>query len=209
VRASYVRPLVCALVVGAIAACSSNQGYGSGASAAGTVNLAAYPMPALGAREVQLLHGMSDADILGHFITVDSMEVATADSALRIVKTEEVLQYARLMHNVHEANLKRDRELAQQTGIAPVEMFGGLRASHVAASLDSIRQASDLKLDYHYITSQIELHQHVLTELQELRGVAKNPAIAQQIDALMPMVRDHLERAHAIAVERGFEKKRG
>jgi len=80
VRASYVRPLVCALVVGAIAACSSNRGYGSGASAAGTVNLAAYPMPALGAREVQLLHGMSDADILGHFITVDSMEVATADS---------------------------------------------------------------------------------------------------------------------------------
>lgn len=206
---SYVRPIVCAFAIGALAACSSNQGYGSGASAAGTVNLAAYPVPALSASEVRLLHGMSDADILGHFITVDSMEVATSDSMLQVGKTNEVLQYARLMRNVHEENLLRDRELARRTGITPVEMFGGLRASHVAASLDSIRQASDLKLDYHYVMSQVELHEHVLAELQELRGVAKNPGVVERIDALIPVVRDHLERAHALAVERGYEKKRG
>jgi len=197
-----------ALAVSVVAACSSNQGYGSAASAAGNVNLAAYPIPTLSASEVQLLRGMSDADILGHFITVDSMEAATADSALRIVKTDDVLQYARLMQSAHRENLKRDNELAQQTGITPVRMFGGLRASHVAASVDSIRQASDLKLDYHYVMSQVELHQHVLAELQELRGVAKNPAIVQQIDMVVPMVRDHLARAHALAVERGYEKKR-
>lgn len=205
---SHVRVTTFALAICAIAACSSNQGYGSAASAAGTVNLAAYPIPALDASEAQLLRGMSDADILGHFITVDSMEVATADSALRIVKTDDVLEFARLMRAAHSENLKRDRDLAQQTGITPIMMFGGLRASHVAASLDSIRQASDLKLDYHYVTSQVELHQHVLAELQELRGVAKNPAIVQQIDALIPMVRDHLARAHALAVARGYEKKR-
>jgi len=207
VIAAYVRPIVCALVVGAITACSSNQGYGSGASSAGTVDLAAYPVPALGASEAQLLRGMSDADMLGHFITVDSMEVATADSALRVLKTQDVLEFARLMKATHSENLIRDKQLAEQTGITPIKMFGGLRASHVAAALDSIRQASDLKLDHHYVMAQIELHQHVLSELQELRGVAKNPAVVQQIDAVIPMVRDHLARAHAIAVAHDFEKK--
>lgn len=206
---SSIRPVACALVVSAFAACSSNQGYGSAASAAGTVDLAAYPIPALDASEAQLLHSMSDGDILGHFITVDSMEVATADSALRVVKTQDVLEFARLMKATHSENLMRDKQLAEQTGITPIRMFGGLRASQVAAALDSIRQASDLKLDYHYVMGQVELHQHVLAELQELRGVAKNQAVVQSIDASIPMVRDHLARAHAIAVAHDFEKKRG
>ena len=172
------------------------------------MDLAAYPIPTLDASEVQLLRGMSDADILGHFITVDSMEVATADSALRIVKTDAVLQFARLMHSTHAQNLRLDRELAQQTGITPVMMFGGLRASHVAASLDSVREASDVKLDYHYVMSQVELHQHVLSELQELRGVAKNPTVVRELDAVISMIGDHLARAHALAVGRGYERKR-
>jgi len=195
--------------MGALAACSSNQGYGAAASAAGTVNLSAYPVPALNSSELQLLSGMSDADILGHFITVDSMEVATADSALRVLKTQDVLEFARLMKATHSENLMRDKQLAEQIGITPIRMFGGLRASHVAAALDSIRQASDLKLDYHYVMGQVELHQHVLAELQELRGVAKNPAVVEQIDAAIPMLRDHLARAHALAVAHDFEKKRG
>jgi predicted outer membrane protein len=207
VRVSHL--IACALGASAFAACSSNQGYGSAASAAGTVDLAAYPIPALGASEAQLLRSMSDADILGHFITVDSMEVATADSALRVIKTQDVLEFARLMKATHSENLMRDKQLAEQLGITPIKMFGGLRASHVAAALDSIRQASDLKLDYHYIMAQIELHQHVLAELEELRGVAKNPAVVQAIDGTIPMVRDHLARAHAIAVAHDFEKKRG
>jgi len=207
--ATHIRPILGALAMSAFVACSSNQGYVSAASAAGTVNLAASAIPTLDASEVQLLRGMSDADVLGHVITVDSIEVATADSALATVKTDAVLQYARLMHRAHSQSLRRDRELAEQAGITPVTMFGGLRASHIAASLDSIRQASDLTLDYHYVMSQVELHEHVLSELQQFRGVAKNPAVVREIDEVITMISDHLVRAHALAVERGYEKKRG
>ena len=68
-----------------------------------------------------------------------------------------------------------------------------LRTRDPAATLSTAKQISRI----------------VLGELQELRGVAKNPAVIQQIDALMPMIRDHLARTHALAVERGYEKKRG
>jgi predicted outer membrane protein len=208
VRISIARPLVALFAISALAATASAQQKGSSSTASGTVDLSAYPIPPLDASEQQLLRGMSDADILGHFITVDSMEVATADSAIRILKTDDVLAYARLMHAAHTEHWKHDRDVASQAGITPITIFGGLKASHVAASLDSVHAASDVTLDRHYVMSQVELHQHVLAELEELQKVAKNPAVRDEISATIPVVRDHLARAHALAVEKGFEKKR-
>jgi predicted outer membrane protein len=207
VPVSIARPLVALFAISALAAGASAQ-KGSSSTASGTVDLSAYPIPALDASEQQLLRGMSDADILGHFITVDSMEVATADSAMRILKTDDVLSYARLMHAAHTEHWKHDRDVAQQTGIKPITIFGGLKASHVAASLDSVHFASDITLDRHYVMSQVQLHQHVLAELEALQSVAKNPAVRDEITNTIPIVRDHLARAHALAVEKGFEKKR-
>jgi predicted outer membrane protein len=167
VRISITRSLVSFFAISALAAGASAQQKGSSSTASGTVDLAAYPIPPLDASEQQLLRRMSDADILGDFITVDSMEVATADSAMRILKTDDVLAYARLMH-----------------------------------------AASDVTLDRHYVMSQVQLHQHVLAELEALQSVAKNPAVRDEIAATIPVVRDHLARAHAHAVEKGFGKKR-
>jgi predicted outer membrane protein len=151
---------------------------------------------------------MSDADILGHFITVDSMQVATADTLVRLSKTDDVVTYAKLVRASHAQHLRVDSTLARQAGVIPTMLFGGLRASHVAAELDSTRLASDLTVDRHYIMSQIELNEHVLAELQVLEGVAQNPALREEIRSMMPVLRDHLARAHAIAIEKGFEKKR-
>ena len=207
-RISIARPLIAVFATVAFAAAASAQQKGSSSTASGTVDLSAYQIPPLDASEQQLLRGMSDADILGHFITVDSMEVATADSAMRILKTDDVLAYARLMHAAHTDHWKRVRDIAKQSAITPVTIFGGLKASHVAASLDSVHFASDVTLDRHYVMSQVQLHQHVLAELEALQSVAKNPAVRDEIAATIPVVRDHLSRAHALAVEKGFEKKR-
>ena len=204
---STARPIACILAISAFVACASNQQYES-SSAAGTVDLSAYPNPPLDTAELQLLRGMSDADILGHFITVDSMEVATADTALRLSKNDDVITYARLMKATHSANLRQDKAIAEQAGITPIRAFGGIRASHVAASLDSLTAVSDMRLDRYYIMSQVELHQHVLAELETLQGAAKNDAVREHVATMIPVVRDHLARAHAIAVARGYEKKR-
>lgn len=172
------------------------------------MNLAAYPIPALSSSEATLLRGMSDADILGHFITIDSMQVATADTLMRLSKTDDVVTYAKLVRAAHSQHLRVDSTMAHQANIIPTMLFGGLRASHVAAELDSTRLASDVTVDRHYIMSQIELNEHVLAELQILQNVAHDPALRSDIESLMPTLRDHLARAHAIAIEKGFEKKR-
>ncbi|HEX4682510.1 MAG TPA: DUF4142 domain-containing protein [Gemmatimonadaceae bacterium] len=196
-----------AAAASALGACASSSQY-SVNSAGGTVDLAAYSPPPLSTSEIQVLRGMSDEDILGHMVLVDSMEMATADTAMRLIRSDALLSYARLMRANHSTDRAAVLDISQRTGIPIVQQFGGLRASHVAASLDSLRQASDLTIDRHYIMSQVQLHAHVLRELETLQDVARNDAVRQHIAEMIPVVRDHLARAHAIAVERGFEKKR-
>lgn len=199
---------VCAVMAAAaIGACASSSQYASN-SAPGTVDLAAYPIPPLPANEVGRLRGMSDEDILGHMALVDSIEMATSDSAIRLLKGDQLLSYARMMRASHSTDLLQVRDIAQRTGIPAVEQQGGLRKSHIVAQLDSLPQASDLTMEHHYVMSQIALHQHVLRELEVLQDVAQNDAVRHHVDALTPVVRDHLARAHALAVERGYEKKR-
>src|SRR5689334_10350053 len=167
-RSSLTRLLAVAGAV-ASAACASSRQYGS-SSAAGTIDVASSAGARLDAREAQLLSSMSDADILGHLITVDSMEIVAADSALRLSRSDDVLDLAKRMRAEHTANLKQDKDLAAQQNITPIRMFGGIRAAHVAASLDSVGIASDLTIDRHYVLSQIELNQHVLAELELLQN---------------------------------------
>jgi hypothetical protein len=56
--------------------------------------------------------------------------------------------------------------------------------------------------------SQVELNEHVLAELELLQNNAQNPAVHEYVTTIMPAMRDALSRARAIAVKRGFERKR-
>src|SRR5581483_8419816 len=119
--------LASAVALVAVAACASSHQYASNA-AAGAVDLAAYPAPELPASELQLLRGMSDQDILGHLVLVDSLEIAAADSTIRISMNQDVLTYARMMRAAHSTDLDAVRRLGKERGITPVQQFGGLRA---------------------------------------------------------------------------------
>jgi hypothetical protein len=74
--------------------------------------------------------------------------------------------------------------------------------------LDSVGIASDLTIDRHYVMSQVELNEHVLAELELLQNNAQNSAVHEYVTTIMPAMRDALSRARAIAVKRGFERKR-
>jgi predicted outer membrane protein len=202
-----VPPLLACATVAVAAACASGGRYNS-SSAPGNVDITANRGSTLDARELQILRGMSDADILGHLITVDSIEVVTADSALRLSKSDQVLDLAKRMKATHAANFRQDKDLAKQQNITPTTVFGGFNATHVAASLDSVGIASDLTIDRHYVVSQVELHRHVLAELEALQDRAQNAAVRQYLVTVIPTLRDDLSRAQTLAVQKGFERKR-
>ena len=186
--------LAALLAISTAAACSMNRSYMSG----GDVDLSMAAPAELGMDETTRLRQMSDANILGHLIALDSLEVTMADTALRHIKSDDVNAYAKMMHLVHSDDWKSLKDVAGATGLIPTIDVAKLSSSHVAAGIDSVRKTSDITKDQQFIRSQIELHQHALAELQVLEGVAKNSMLRQHITDMMPVVRDHLARAMMI-----------
>jgi predicted outer membrane protein len=190
------RALAAMVAFAAAAACSTmNRGYTSG----GDVDLSVATPAQLGTDETTLLRQMSDANILGHLMVVDSLEVTLSDTALRHIKSDDAGTFARMMHLQHTDDWKALKDIAASTGLVPTIDVSKLRSSHVAAGLDSVRRTSDITVDQQFIRAQIELHQHTLAELQLLDGVARHSALRSHIDAMIPVVRDHLARAMALA----------
>ena len=188
--------IIAMLAIASAAACSTmNRTYMSG----GDVDLSVAMPAELGTDETTLLRQMSDANILGHLMTVDSLEIALADTALYHIKTGTVGDFAKMMHLAHEDDWKALKDIAGTTGLKPTIDVSKLRSSHVAAGVDSVRKTSDITKDQQFIRTQIELHQHALAELQVLDGVARNEALRSHVTAMIPVVRDHLARAMAIA----------
>lgn len=194
VTKSKTRTLIAMFAVSAVAACSTNRSYVAG----GDVDLSTAVPAELDAGEVTFLGQMSDGNILGHLMVVDSFEVTLSDTALYHLKTDQVTTYAKLMHLAHNDDWKALKDLAASTAITPTVDVTGLKSSHLFASIDSVRKTSDMTKDQLYIRQQIELHQHALAELQVLQGVARNTALRQHITVMIPVVRDHLARAKAI-----------
>jgi putative membrane protein len=164
-------------------------------------------MPMLAPSESKFLRGFNDSEILGHLMLADSAEVSIAQAALRRSKSDAVLAYAKQMASDHASAKNATRQIAKQADITPVAIVNEMKMSHMGASVDSVDIASDLTVDRHYIMSQVEMHQHMLAELETFRGVARNPALRAHIDAEIPAVREHLAKAHEIARSKGFEKK--
>jgi predicted outer membrane protein len=194
--------LIAALAISTMTACSMmNRSYVSG----GDVDLSTAVPATLGTDEVTMLRQMSDANIIGHLIAVDSLEVTMSDTALRYIKTDDVNAYAKMMHLAHSDDWKAMKDLAGAAGIIPTIDVGKLRTSHVAAGIDSVRRTSDVTKDQQYLRAQMELHMHALAELEALQGVPRNAALRQHVDMMIPVVRDHLARANALGKALGVK----
>jgi putative membrane protein len=195
------RSLLCLLSLMSVASYARAQTY----SANGDVDLSR-ASKMLGSREVTILREMSDANIVGHLLEVDSIEIAAADTAIRLSKSDDVRSFAKMMNLTHGGDAQKEREIAKADGLIPTIDVAKLRSSHVARSLDSLRISSDLTIDRHYLMSQVQLHQHALAELEVLQSVARHPDIRQHVTELIPVVQDHLTRAQALAKAKGIEK---
>ena len=57
-----------------------------------------------------------------------------------------------------------------------------------------------------YMLSQIQLHEHMLAELQAMRGIVNDDALRQHIDADIPVVQSHLSSAQRIAAQLGYTR---
>jgi putative membrane protein len=196
------RTAMVALAAPAFIACASTRQSDS-MTAGGTLKLP--DAAALNASEVDMLRRMTDPNILGHMAMADSIEVVMAEFAQHRTENSDVLEFARMMDVDHSTHRDAERALAKSTGVGIHTLANELKASHMGRMVDSIGpQISEQTFDRNYILAQIEMHQHMLGELQVMRDVAKNDRVRDHVDATIPIVQSHLDRAREIARKYGY-----
>lgn len=201
-----MRGAVVAMAAPAFIACASTQ-QRDDLSSAGTLNLTD-ATAALSSSEIDMLQRMTDPNILGHMAMGDSVEIVMAEFAQTRTKNDDVLNFARMMNSDHSVHRDQMRNLATTSGVGIHTLANELRVSHMGRMVDSIGpQISEMKFDRNYILAQVEMHQHILGELQVLEGVAKNDMVRDNIRATIPVVQAHLDRARAIAKKYDYGHK--
>lgn len=165
-------------------------------------------MQSLTASEANLLRTMSDANILGHLASVDSFEVALSDTAILKSKSDTVLKLARMMRSAHLGSATAARMIGKDLNLPLVTVAGEMRKTHMFAPEDSVSNASDLQIDRHYILQQVELHEHMLAELNLLQSVAKNDRVRENVRGRIPVIQSHLDFARQVAKAKGVSLRK-
>jgi putative membrane protein len=200
-----VRGVVAALAVPAFVACASTHQNES--AAAGTLNVMD-ATATLSSSEVSMLQRMTDPNILGHIAMSDSVEIVMAQFAQRRTKNDDVLSFARMMDVDHSSDLETERQLGSSTGLGIHTLANELKVSHMGPMVDSVGpQIGEMKFDRNYILSQVQMHQHMLGELQVMQDVAKNASVRDHVKATIPVVQAHLDRARDIAKKYDYGHK--
>lgn len=191
----------------AFAACAANPPIRG--TAAGVVSPASNSLmlPSLMPSEVELLQRMTDPNILGHIAMGDSVELVMASLAVQRSRSADVLDLARRIIDDHSNSLSRGRDIARKTGLGMHTIAGELALSHMGPWVDSVGpRISDVRIDHNFLIAQIEMHQHMLAEMNTLLTVARDSSVRWHIETDIPTLTDHLERARALAVKRQYIK---
>ncbi len=155
--------------------------------------------------EDRVLRSMSDANILGHLASVDSFEVALSDTAIMKSKSDTVLRFAREMRTAHLAARTQARTLGRELGVPLTTIANEMKRTHMFAPADSVSIGSEVNVDRHYITQQIEMHDHMLAELNVLQDVARDERVKANVRARIPVVQGHLDYAKSVAKAKGIK----
>lgn len=203
------RATVLALTIPAFVACASARRSDT-SMAAGTIAVpATIEVPPISRSEADLLRRMTDPNILGHIAMADSVEAVMAQFAQQRTKNDDVLQFARQMNVDHNTDRQAVENLARTTGAGMHTIVGELRMSHMGTLVDSVGpQISEVTFDRNYILANVQMHEHMLGELEALQGTAQNPAIRDHVTAMIPVVQAHLDRARAIARKYDYASRR-
>lgn len=182
--------------------------------AAGDVDMAMF-----GAPDTQLLHGMTDENILAHLFMGDSMEIRMAQHALQQTRDQRVRDFANTLIADHTASLQQDQAAAQQAGLTPqlavgdtagmrmmdhmnMNMSGSMNMSgNMSGSMNMSGHHMMAYSDANFIRHNVMLNRHMLSELQTLSGVAKNDAVRNKVNNTIPVVQTHLSMARQLATD--------
>jgi len=165
----------------------------AGAGAAGTAGAASTAGGASGSTT-----GLGDADIANVIHEVNAGEIAAGKIAQTKAKNADVKAYAREMVQAHTALDKKGAKITGQQGATNAAIRDSVVNANQAMSSQLQSANSGADFDKAYIDGQVQGHQNALSFLQAAQNQTQNADLKKMIDAAIPDVQKHLDRAKSL-----------
>lgn len=139
---------------------------------------------------------MTDANILAAVSASNAAEIAAGEMARDKARNADVKAFARMMVTEHQAMQKQGDSIGMAANLQPQPAANADSIQRAAtATSDSLKAMTGADFDRAYMASQVRDHQNTLTALQQFAGAAQNAQLRQMLQAAMPKVQQHLDRA--------------
>lgn len=142
----------------------------------------------------------SDAEIAEVMENANEASINAGKLAERKASNDEVKSFAKMMVDTHKQNEKDSKKVSKSTKIKPKasDMSKDLKKD-ANEKISSLRSLKGTEFDKAYISSQIDMHQKLLTDLDtNLIPNAQNPEFKSFLEKTKTHVQDHLTQAKRI-----------
>jgi putative membrane protein len=141
---------------------------------------------------------LGDADIVNVIHEVNAGEIAAGKIAQTKATNADVKAYAREMVQEHTALDKKGAKISGQQGAANAAIRDSVVNANQAMSSQLQSANSGADFDKAYIDGQVQGHQNALSFLQAAQNQTQNADLKKMIDAAIPDVQKHLDRARSL-----------
>ena len=195
---------VMALMLAATAACGPGDNAANDSLASGTTGEAGASAAAATATPTADFGQLSDANIASTVGVINGGEIQAGELAARNARSADVKAFARDMVSEHRAMQKSLDSLATAKNVTPqsASMSESIR-NEMAAMQQRLEQMTGATFDSAYINGQVADHQKALDALNGMATAAEDADMRAAIQAAIPKVQAHLERARTLAANLG------
>jgi uncharacterized protein (TIGR02271 family) len=167
--------------------------------AAGTAGAAAAANNAMGTTGSPAL---ADADIANVIHEVNAGEIAAGRMAETKASNADVKSFAREMVRAHSALDSKGPKIVGTSAAVNTAIRDSVVSANKAMS-SQLESASGAAFDKAYVDGQVTGHQNALGFLQQAQNQAQSADLKKTIDAAIPDVQKHLDRARALQSKLG------
>jgi predicted outer membrane protein len=142
---------------------------------------------------------LTNAHVLAHIDTGDSLEVALSQLGVDRAQNSAVQNFARRMVTEHSAHMQTVMQTASQAGITPIPSPRDTSEATTTARMISRLSSTPAgtTFDRRFMRDEVIMHQHLLHDLTMARSQTSGPAL-QVVDQTIPVVRQHLADAETV-----------
>lgn len=180
-----------------LAAACGGDSAGDGDTGAANDSLGA-PMAAGGDTMGGMAGGMNDNTIVGQMSGANAGEIAAGQVASEKARNADVRRYAADMVTEHQRMQGQVDSLVATMNMSQAPVPDSLTRHLEQARTQLTGQAAGAEFDRMYMQMQVTDHQNTLNALRAAQPAAQNAQLRALIDAAIPAVEGHLERARTI-----------